>query len=72
MDAETISAFAFGAAVLAFLWNLHRNIGLLRKDLSGNISDLSDRVARVENQVSRVESMLAGASLKVVLEPASG
>ncbi len=65
MDAETIGAVALGAAVLACLWHLHRDMGMLRKDLGGGIRDLSDRVARVEG-------MLAGARLKVALEPASG
>ena len=72
MDAETFAFFAFGITVLAFLWNLHRDIGTLRKDLGKDISDLSDRVSRVESRVSRVEGMLAGAGLKVVPDPASG
>ena len=61
MDAESITSLAFGIAVLAFLWNLHRDIGLLSKD----ISDLRDRV-------SRIEGMLAGAGLKIGPGPASG
>lgn len=79
MDAETVVTLAFGVAILASLWNLRRDIAILRKDLSDarealgkDISDLRDRVSRVENRVSRVESMLAGASLKVVPDPASG
>ena len=65
MDAETIASLAFGIAVLAFLWNLHRDIGLLRKDMSKDIGDLRDRV-------SRIEGMLAGAGLKVGSGPAPG
>ena len=83
MDAETVVALAFGIAILASLWNLRRDIGVLRKDLgqdignvretlSKDISGLRDRVSRVENRVSRVEGMLAGAGLKVVPDPASG
>lgn len=54
MDAEAIASLAFGTAVLAFLWSLHRDIGMLGKD----ISDLRDRV-------SRIEGMLAGAGLRI-------
>ena len=79
MDAETVVSLAFGLTVLAFLWNLHRNLGLLRKEFGRDISDLRDRVSRVEERVSsiesrvaRVEGMLAGAGLKVAPEPASG
>ena len=61
MDAETIASLAFGIAILAFLWNLHRAIGLLGKD----ISDLRDRV-------SRIEGMLAGAGLEISPDSASG
>lgn len=61
MDAETIVSMAFGIAVLALLWNLHRDIGILGRD----ISDLRDRV-------SRIEGMLVGASLKVDPDPTSG
>ena len=83
MDAETFVFFAFGVVVLAFLWNLHRDIGALRKDLGKDISnvhealskdigDLRDQASRVENRVAKVEGMLAGARLKVVPDPASG
>ena len=54
MDAETIASLALGTAVLAFLWSLHRDIGMLGKD----ISDLRGRV-------SRIEGMLAGAGLRI-------
>ena len=79
MDAETVVSLAFGLTILASLWNLHRDMGVLRKDLGqdisnvrADISDLRDRVSRVENRVSRVEGMLAGAGLKIAPEPASG
>ena len=65
MDAETIASLAFGIAVLAFLWNLHRDIGTLRKELGRDISDLRDRV-------SRIEGMLAGAGLRISPDSASG
>ena len=65
MDAETVAFLAFGIVVLAFLWNLHRDIGSLRKDLGRDISDLRDRV-------SRIEGMLAGAGLKISPDSASG
>lgn len=54
MDAETVASLAFGIAVLALLWNLHRDMGILRRDMG----DLRGRV-------SRVEGMLAGAILKI-------
>ena len=79
MDAETVVSLAFGLTVLAFLWNLHRDMGILRKDLGreisnvrADISDLRDRVSSIEIRVARVEGMLAGAGLKVAPEPASG
>ena len=65
MDAETIASLAFGIAVLAFLWNLHRDIGTLRKELGRDISDL-------RNRVSRIEGMLAGAGLRISPDSASG
>lgn len=58
MDAETIAFFAFGITVLALLWNLHREMGILSEDLGRDMSDL-------RGQVSRVEGMLAGAGLKI-------
>ena len=60
MDAETIASLAFGAAVLAFLWSLHRDMGNLGRD----ISDLRARV-------SRIEGMLAGAGLRISSDSAS-
>ena len=61
MDAETIALLTLGIAVLASLWNLHRDIGSLGR----GISDLRDRV-------SRIEGMLAGAGLKISPDTASG
>ena len=76
MDAETIAFLAFGIAVLAFLWNLHRDIGILRKDLGKDISDVREALGKdisdLRDRVSRVEGMLAGAGLKVGPDPASG
>ena len=83
MDAETVVTLAFWVAILASLWNLRRDIGVLRKDLGKDISnvhealskdigDLRDQASRVENRVAKVEGMLAGARLKVVPDPASG
>ena len=65
MGAETAASLAFGITVLAFLWNLHREMRILRKDLGRDMSDLRDRV-------SRIEGMLAGAGLKTGSGPASG
>lgn len=41
MDAETMAFLAFGMAVLAFLWNLRKDIG-----------DLRVRVSRVEGMLA--------------------
>lgn len=56
---------ALGAAVLAFLWNLHRDIGGLRLD----VSDLRDRVSRMEGMLV---GMLTGVGLKANPDSASG
>ncbi len=76
MDAESIAALAFGIAVLAFLWNLHRDIGLLRKDMSKGISHVREALGKdigdLRDRVSRIEGMLAGAGLKIGPDPASG
>ena len=86
MDAETIASWAFGIAVLAFLWNLHRDIGLLRKDMRRDISHVREDLGRdishvrealgkdisdLRDRVSRVEGMLAGAGLKIGSDPES-
>ena len=83
MAFDTIALVAAFTAVLAFLWNLHRDMGALRQDMNrdmgalrqdmnrgigGLLQDLSD----LRGRVSRVEGMLAGASLKVSPDPASG
>ena len=65
MDAETAASLAFGITVLAFLWNLHREMGILREDLGRDMSEL-------RGQVSRVEGMLAGAGLKIGSGPVAG
>ena len=72
MDAETVVTLAFGVAILASLWNLHRDIAILRKDLSGACKALGKDLNDLHNRVARVEGMLAGAGLKVVPDPASG
>ena len=76
MDAGTIASLAFGIAVLAFLWNLHRDIGLLREDLGEDIRNVREALGRdlgdLHVRVSRIESMLAGAGLKVSSDSAPG
>ena len=76
MDAENIASLVFGVAVLAFLWNLHRDIGLLREDLSKDISNVREALGKdisdLRDRVSRIEGMLAGAGLKIGSDPASG
>ena len=65
MDAETAGLMAFGAAVLAFLWNLRRDIEGLRMD----ISDLRYRASRMEGML---EGMLRGVGLKASPDSTSG
>ena len=76
MDAGTIAPPAFEAAVLALLWNLHRDIGLLRKDLGEDIRDVRETLGRdlgdLRARVSRIEGMLAGAGLRISPDPAPG
>ena len=87
MDAETIASLAFGIAALAFLWNLHRDIELLRKGLSKDIGHVREALGRdishvrealgkdiggLRGRVSRIEGMLVGASLKIGPDSASG
>ena len=83
MDAETIASLAFGTAVLALLWNLHRDMGHLSKDIGRVREALGKDISRVRealgkdigdlrDRVSRIEGMLAGAGLKISPDPASG
>ena len=50
-------AMGLGMAALALLWNLHRDLGALRRDISRDLGDLRVRAARIEG-------MLAGAGLQ--------
>lgn len=72
VDLETLASLAFGIAVLAFLWILHMDIRILRKDLSDTCEVLGKNIGDLGNRISRVERMLEGASLKIVSGPASG
>ena len=72
MDLETLASLAFGITVLAFLWNLHRDMGVLRKDLSDVREVLSKDISDLRDRVSRVEGMLTGAGLKVGPDPTLG
>lgn len=76
MDAEAVASLAFGITVLVFLWNLHREVGILREDLGRDISNFREALGRdigeLSGRVSRIEGMLAGAGLKIGSGPASG
>ena len=72
MDAETIASLVFGTAVLAFLWNLHRDMGYLSKDIGHVREALGKDISDLRDRVLRVEGMLAGASLKIGSDSASG
>ncbi len=41
---DSIATVTVGIAILAFLWNLHRDMGNLHRD----IGDLRERMARLE------------------------
>ena len=41
---DSIATVTVGTAILAFLWNLHRDMGNLHRD----IGDLRERMARLE------------------------
>ena len=79
MTADTIGFMAVGLAILAFLWNLHRDIRVLNKDMGAlrqemhrGIGALRQDMSDLRGRVSRVEGMLAGAGLKVAPDSASG
>ena len=90
MAFDTIALVAAFTAVLAFLWNLHRDMGALNKDMGAlrqdihrdmgalrqdmnrDMGGLRQDLSDLRGRVSRVEGMLAGASLKISLGPASG
>ena len=72
MAFDTIALVAAFTAVLAFLWNLHRDMGALRQDMNRDIGGLRQDISDLRGRVSRVEGMLAGAGLKINPDPASG
>ena len=76
MDAGTIALLTLGIAVLAFLWKLHMDMGMLREDLGEDISNVREVLGRdlgyLRGRVSRIEGMLAGAGLKISPDSASG
>ena len=53
MDTVTLLLIAFHmaalATILSFLWNLHREVGNLRKEVDQDMADLRRRMARVES-----------------------
>ena len=53
MAADTIGFMAVGMAVLAFLWNLHRDIGALRQDMNRDIGALRQDMNRDIQSVNR-------------------
>ena len=80
---DTIALVAAFTAILAFLWNLHRDMGALRRDMTRDmgalrqdmnrdIGGLRQDISDLRDRVSRVEGMLAGAGLKINPDPASG
>ena len=72
MAFDTIGPVVALTAVLAFLWNLHRDIGGLRQDMNRDMGALRQDISDLRDRVSRVEGMLAGSGLKINPDPASG
>ena len=51
MEPELIGIFAVGVAILAFLWNLHRDMAGIHRDIAGmhgEMAGLRERMARIE------------------------
>ena len=78
MTADAIGLMAVLTAVLALLWNLRRDIGVLNKNMGAlrqemhkDMGALRQDMSDIRGRVSRVEGLLAGAGLKANPDPAS-
>ena len=45
---ELIAIVALWVTTMGFLWNLHRDMGNLRKDVGKDVADLREHMARME------------------------
>lgn len=45
---ELIAIVALWVTTMGFLWGLHRDVSILRKEVGKDIADLRERMARVE------------------------
>ena len=69
MNADTIGFIAVGLAVLAFLWNLHRDMGILRQDMSRDIGalrqDMNRDIGGLRQDISDLRDRVAGVENRV-------
>ena len=56
MGAEQWANITLGLAVIAFLWNLHRNVVNLRRDVAG----LHNQFAGLRLRMARLEGLVKG------------
>ena len=63
MDAITIQIIS-AVAILGFLWNLHRDVSNLRKEVGQDMVDLRQEVGRdiadLRERMARMEGLLEG------------
>ena len=69
MNADTIGFIAVGLAVLAFLWNLHGDMGILRQDMSRDIGalrqDMNRGIGGLRQDISDLRDRVAGVENRV-------
>ena len=63
MSPDTIALLVAAAAILGFLWNIHRDMAGIHRDMSGihrDMSDLRERMARLEGSMDVLTKFLMG------------
>ena len=56
MSPDTIALLVAAAAILGFLWNIHRDMSGIHRDMS----DLRERMARLEGSMDVLTKFLMG------------
>lgn len=56
MSPDTIALLVAAAAILGFLWNIHRDMAGIHRDMS----DLRERMARLEGSMDVLTKFLMG------------